>query len=76
MSNAAAELERVNAKYAPARLLHIVIYLLGFAALGVMSQFLEVDWFAWTAAVASAGGWEFTKFRLRRNAREFAAASN
>lgn len=76
MTNAAAELERVNEKYAPARRLHVAIYMLGFVALGVASLFREVDWFAWAAAVAGAGGWELTKFRLRRNARDFAAASN
>jgi hypothetical protein len=72
---AADEYERVREKYAPARWRDIAIYALLSVALGIATLFRHVDWYFWAGTVSGAIVWEFTKLRLRRNARDFAEAS-
>jgi len=75
MTAAAAEYERVREKYAPIRRRDIALYVVASVALGIASVFRQVDWFLWVGLLTGVVGWEITKLRLRRNARDFAAAS-
>ncbi|RJS44820.1 hypothetical protein [Nocardioides cavernaquae] len=70
-----AEHEYIKATYSPFGVRDGVFWIALFALLGVVSQFRDVDWWLMVAVVGSAIGWEFTKARLRRNARELAEAS-
>ena len=73
--DAQAEYERVCAKYAPAGLV-------GFASLAVLicasaatGAIRITDWHLMVPAVGGLLVWELTKWRLRRNAHQFAVRS-
>jgi len=74
-TSAAAERDRVRAKYAPMGVRELVILMLILVALIVMSRFRDVDWYFFAGIVAGAAGWEVTKFWLRRNAELFVLAT-
>lgn len=70
-----AEYAQIRDKYPPLGRLKIAIFLLVVAVLVTASQFRHVNWAPWVGAALGSLGWEATKFRLRRNAREFAEAA-
>lgn len=72
MSSREAELERVLEKYPPMRGSDLCIFALATAALFVASLYSEVGWYFFFGILAAMLVWEFTKLRMRRNAREFA----
>jgi len=72
---AETEYERVRRKYAPARPRDLAVFALVMISLVVASIFGEADWAFVVGGAIGFAFWEFTKFRLRRNAREFAYGS-
>lgn len=66
-----AEYRRVREKYAPARLRDLLA--IGLIALAILVANLvwDVDWWLFAGTVTAFVGWEATKWRLRRNARDF-----
>jgi hypothetical protein len=71
-SDAEAEYERVRIKYAPPRPRDLAFYALVIGLLVAASLFLNVDWAFVLGGIVGLVTWEFTKLRLRRNARDFA----
>ena len=69
-----AEYERVIKKYPPMRASEGVIYVAGLVVLALVSLVREIGWFFYAGIVSGAAAWELTKWRLRRNARQFARA--
>jgi hypothetical protein len=69
-----AEYERVAEKYPPMRVSEGVIYIASLIVLALVSFFREIGWFFYAGIVSGAASWELTKWRLRRNARQFAQA--
>jgi hypothetical protein len=74
-SDAAEELARVRAKYGPMGLVEVVVWFGAVAVMVVGSRFRHVDWYFFAGLVGSAVLWELTKYRLRRNAADYARAS-
>ena len=70
-----AECRRIHEKYAPARPRDLLVMALVAVAIFVASLFWDVDWWIFAGTVTAIIGWEATKFRLRRNARDFADRS-
>lgn len=54
------------------RALDVALYVGGLMALVIASLFREVEWSLYAGMVSGAVTWELTKWRLRRNARQFA----
>ncbi|HET7689767.1 MAG TPA: hypothetical protein VFK41_05295 [Nocardioidaceae bacterium] len=75
-SDAGAEYERIKAKYAPARPRDLALFALVIGLLVAANLFLNVDWAFVLGGIIGLAVWEFTKFRLRRNARDFAQHSS
>jgi len=73
--DAKAEYERIRTKYAPARPRDVVIFAIVIGLLGAASIFRQIDWPFMLGGIIGFMAWEFTKLRLRRNARDFAQAS-
>ena len=71
-TDAEAEYERVRTKYAPARPRDLVFFALVIGALCAASILHRIDWAFALGGIIWFIAWEFTKFRLRRNASEFA----
>ena len=71
-SDAQAEYERIKIKYAPARLRDLAFFALVIGLLVAANLVFDVDWAFVLGGIAGLAFWEFTKFRLRRNARDFA----
>jgi hypothetical protein len=67
-----AEHERVRTKYAPARPRDLVVFGLAIGFLCVASIYHEIEWAFTLGIIVALAAWEFTKFRLRRNARDYA----
>lgn len=70
-----AEYERVIKKYPAMRAAEGVMYVAGLVVLALVSLLRELGWFFYAGIVSGAVAWELTKWRLRRNARQFAQAS-
>lgn len=70
------ELARVQTKYAPMRRSDIALYAAATVLLGIISLSRRVDWYFFLGALVAAAAWELTKYRLRRNARQFADSSH
>lgn len=51
-----------------------VVYVAGLVVLAIVSLFREIGWFFYAGILSGAAAWELTKWRLRRNARQFAQA--
>lgn len=66
------ERKRVHTKYAPMTWRDLLLIAVGIVALVVASRFVDVPGFVYVGIVITSLGWEFTKFRLRRNADRFA----
>ena len=69
-----AEYERAIKKYPPMRASEGVIYVAGLVVLALVSLVREIGWVFYAGIVSGAAAWELTKWRLRRNARQFAQA--
>lgn len=65
------ERRRIEEKYAAARPRDLVVLVMATAAVFLASRFWDVDWRVFAGALAAFVGWEITKLRLRRNARDF-----
>lgn len=72
---AESELARVNRKFARMTGREFVLWAMALFALVVASRFIEVGWFFFAGMLGGAVTWEFAKYRLRRNAEEFASDS-
>jgi predicted PurR-regulated permease PerM len=71
-TDAKAEYERIRTTYAPARPRDLVIIALVIGLLCVASILSPYRLAFIFGGIAAFAVWEFTKFRLRRNARDFA----
>lgn len=65
------ERRRIEVRYAAARPRDLVVLVMAAAAVFLASRFWDVDWWVFVGALAAFVGWEITKLRLRRNARDF-----
>ena len=65
------EAERANVKYPAPRRSDILWLVGGLLVVGVADVFRDVDWWFYAGGVLGFGGWEFTKWRMRRLAQEF-----
>lgn len=74
-TNAEVELARVREKFAPMDLRSILGWSALVVAMVIASRFKHVDWYFFAGMMSAPVIWEFTKFRLRRNAEGFARAS-
>jgi hypothetical protein len=78
-SDAETEYERVRTKYAPARAYELVIVALAIGILGVATIYDQIApadaGIVIIVAIVMDAIWEFTKLRLRRNARDFAEST-
>lgn len=74
-TNADLELARVREKFAPMELRAFLGWSTLVVAMLLASRFRHVGWYFFAGVVSGPILWEFTKFRLRKNAEEFARAS-
>lgn len=71
-TDAEAECQRVRTRYPPARPRDLVVFALVIGALSVASILHQIDWAFTLGGMIWFVAWELTRFRLPRNAREFA----
>jgi hypothetical protein len=74
--DADTEYERVRTNHVPARPRDLVIFALVIGVLCVASIYHQIDWAFMLGGIVAFAAWEFTKFRLRRNARDFARGTH
>lgn len=68
------ERRRIEEKYAVARPRDLIALATAAATVFLASLFWDVDWWVFAGAFTAFVGWELTKLRLRRNARDFSGS--
>jgi len=71
-TEADAEYERIRRKYAPVGPRELMVLAIVASVLVVASLVGLFDWPFILGGIIGVAAWEFTKLRLRRNARDFA----
>lgn len=74
-TDAEAEHQRIRATYAPARPRDLAVSAVMIGLLVIASLVRQVSWAFVVGAITASLAWELSKFRLRRNARDFAQGS-
>ncbi|WP_148046653.1 hypothetical protein [Nocardioides pocheonensis] len=65
------ERRRIENKYAPAGPRDLIVIAVVAGAVLLASVFRDVDGWVFLGMLTAFAGWEITKLRLRRNARDF-----